>query len=326
MSTKPDWTHWSNALVRLGLEWVGVAVFAATPGLADIAYVTCQTGDEVSVIDLKSRAETARWMLPGKPAGVAVSSDAVFTVSADSKTVRRTHPQTGAIEAEQTLEGGPVGIALDPMRDRLFISDWYSARIWVLAAPDLSLIGSLSVGAAPAGLALSPDGRFLASAEKEADQATVFDAETLEPLHSVQVGTRPFGLTFAPDGRLFVANVGTNDVTIVDPQTGKVLATVPVGDRPYGVAFAQGRAFVTNQYDGTVSVIDLDSLDVLKTLTVGEYPEGIDATKDQSRIVLANWFDNTVTIVDAATLSVIEDIDTCDGPRAFGAFILGEQK
>ncbi|WP_300035575.1 YncE family protein [uncultured Roseobacter sp.] len=307
-------------------ELISVAACVAMPVMADTAYVTCQTGDALSVIDLSAGQETARWQLPGKPAGVAVSAEAVFTVSADSKTVQRMHPGTGTVEAAKTLEGGPVGIALDPARNRLFVSDWYSARIWVLAAPDLTVLQQLVVGAAPAGLALSPDGRFLASADKEADQASVFDAQTLEPLHRISVGTRPFGLSFAPDGRLFVANVGTNDVTVADPATGVVLATIPVGDRPYGVAFAQGHAFVTNQYDGTVSVIDLETLTVTKTLSVGEYPEGIDATPDQSRIVLANWFDNTVTIIDAGTQSVIEDVETCDGPRAFGAFILGEQQ
>ncbi len=315
-----------RSLVRQALEWAGIAVSIAMPSLADVAYVTCQTGDEVSVIDLTTRTETARWQVPGKPAGIAVAHNAVFTVSADSKTILRMNPETGAVAAETVLDGGPIGTVLDAARDRLFVSDWYSARIWVLAASDLTILRTLDVGASPAGLTLSPDGRFLASADKEANQVSVFDAETLEHLHSVQVGTRPFGLSFDPNGRLFVANVGTNDVTVVDPQNGEILATVQVGDRPYGVAFAQGHAFVTNQYAGTVSVIDLDALTVTKTLTVGEYPEGIDATSDRNHVVLANWFDNTITIIDANKQTVIEDIETCDGPRAFGAFILGGQK
>jgi YVTN family beta-propeller protein len=120
-----------------------------------------------------------------------------------------------------------------------------------------------------------------------------------------------------------VANVGSIDVTVVDPTHGRVETTVAAGDRPYGVAFAQGRAFVTNQYENTVTVINLATLDVSAILDVGEYPEGIDATSDDRQIVLANWFDNTVTIIDATTLAVVEDADTCDGPRAFGAFILG---
>ncbi|MEM9577885.1 MAG: cytochrome D1 domain-containing protein [Pseudomonadota bacterium] len=314
---------WSNDLVRRGLEALGIAAMVVPPAVADVAYVTCQTGDEVGIIDLTRGQETMRWQVPGKPAGVAVSPGAVFSVSAESKVIRRMHPGSGEVMAETTLDGGPIGVVLDAPRDRLFVSDWYAARIWVLAASDLSIERSLKVGAAPAGVALSPDGRFLASAEKDADQASVFDAETLELLHRISVGTRPFGLSFGPDGRLYVANVGSHDVTVADPQTGEHIATVPVGERPYGVSFAKGRAFVTNQYAGTISVIDTETLEMLKTLTVGEYPEGIDTTQDGKRVVLANWFDNTVTVVDAETLSVIETIETCDGPRAFGSFILG---
>jgi len=111
-----------------------------------------------------------------------------------------------------------------------------------------------------------------------------------------------------------IGNVGSNDITILDPASGETIATIPVGERPYGVAFAHGRGFVTNQYDNTISVIDMD---------VGEYPEGIDTTPDGNRIVLANWFDNSITVIDPKTLSVLFEVDTCDGPRAFGTFLLG---
>jgi YVTN family beta-propeller protein len=112
-------------------------------------------------------------------------------------------------------------------------------------------------------------------------------------------------------------------VKFLDPTSGERLATIPVGERPYGIAFAEGRAFVTNQYENTVSVIDLESLTHEAKIDVGEYPEGIDTTADGSRIVLANWFDNTVSVIDPKGLSVLFETDTCDGPRAFGTFLLG---
>lgn len=296
-------------------------ILAACPAAGDVAFVTCQNGDAVSVTDLATGAERARWPVPGKPAGIAVTpAGAVYTVSPDSKTVRRFAPD-GTLEAEVTLDGGPIGVAADPRRARVFVSDWYNARLWVLDAGTLAPQGELTVAAAPAGLALSPDGRWLASAERDADRVSLFDAGTLERRHAVAVGTRPFGLRFAPDGRLFVGNVGSNDVSVIDPAAGAVLATVPVGERPYGVAFAAGRAFVTNQYADSVSVIALDTLAPVATIDVGEYPEGIDATGD-GRLAVANWFDNTLSVIDAGTLKVVATVETADGPRAFGDFIL----
>lgn len=296
----------------------------ASPVWGEAAFVTCQNGEELSRIELTKMQETARWPLPGKPAGVAVGGDGVvFTVSPDDKQVRRVSTESGETLAQVTLEGGPIGIALDPLRGRVFVSDWYNARLWVLDSETLSVQAEMPTGTAPAGIAMSPDGRFVASADKDADQVTVFDADTLQALQSIPVGTRPFGLRFASDGRLFVGNVGSNDVSVIDVDTATVTVTVPVGERPYGVAFAKGRAFVTNQYANTLSVISLDTLEHETLIEVGEYPEGIDATANQDMLVVANWFDNTVSIVDPTTLNVLKTLETCDGPRAFGKFLGG---
>ena len=294
---------------------------AALPAAGEGAFVTCQNGDAVSVVDLDTGTERARWEVPGKPAGVAVGKDAVFTVSPDSKTVRR-FSLRGEVFASITLDGGPIGAAYDARHDRLFVSDWYNARLWALDGTTLEVQTELPAGAAPAGLALSHDGTLLAAAERDADRVSLYDTQTLARLRSVSVGTRPFGLGFAPDGRLFVGNVGSNDVTVIDPASGEVLATVPVGERPYGVAFAAGRAFVTNQYENTLSVIALADLSPVATLDTGEYPEGIAATHD-GRIAVANWFDNTLSVIDAASLETLALLETADGPRAFGAFLFG---
>ncbi|UMA64740.1 PQQ-binding-like beta-propeller repeat protein [Roseivivax marinus] len=291
---------------------------------ADMAYITNQNGDSLSVLDLTTRTEVLRFDLPGQPAGIAAGPDGrLYTVSPDSKTVRRLDPETGDALAEVRLDGGPTGIAYDASRGQVFVSDWYNARLWALDAETLEVEAELETAAAPAGLALSPDDRWLAAAERDADRVTLWDAGTLEPHARISVGTRPYGLRFAPDGRLFVGNVGTNDLSVIEPEAGTVTATIPVGERPYGVAFAQGRAFVTNQYAGTISVIALDTLDTVATLNAGEYPEGVDDAENGAIIVVANWFDNSVSLIDAATLEVMEEIATGDGPRAFGEFILG---
>jgi YVTN family beta-propeller protein len=314
-------------LVRQGLKGLVLLCLAAgSPVAGQTAFVTCQSGEVVSVIDLKTGQETARWAVPGKPAGISVAIDgSVFTVSPESKTVRRFAP-TGKEAAQTRLDGGPIGVAHDAARGRLFISDWYNSRIWVLDDQTLDTRGELTTGAAPAGLAISDDGRFLASADRDADQVSVFNAETLSLVARLDVGSRPFGLRYAPDGRLFVGNVGTNDVSVIDAQGSRITATIPVGARPYGVAFAQGRAFVSNQYEDSVSVINLDTLRHETKISVGEYPEGVDNTADDSRIVVANWFENTISVIDAKTLTVVDVIETGDGPRAFGEFLLGGER
>lgn len=317
-------THWSNALAHLKtLVFVGLSSLVASPLAAgDFAFVTNQNSEDLSILDLDARTEVGRVSIPGNPAGVAVLDDThIYTVSPDSKEIRRIDAD-GALLARVTLDGGPIGITLDPAHQRVFVSDWYNARIWVLDADTLQQTGVLETGSAPAGMDVSPDGTLLASADRDADQVSIFALSDLSLLHRLPVGTRPFGLHFAPDGRLFVGNVGSDDVTVLDATAGKALATVKVGARPYGVAFAQGRAFVTNQYADTVSVIDLETLAPIGLIDVGEYPEGIDVTGDNRTVVVANWFSNTVSLIDPTAMEVVGEIDTGDGPRAFGTFVL----
>ena len=290
---------------------------------ADYAYVTNQSSSDLSVVDLERMAEVGRVPVPGQPAGVAVAPElgAVFTVSPDTKMLRRYGMPAGAPEAERRLDGGPIGVAVDERRGRVFVSDWYNARVFVLAADGLATVNVLAAGSAPAGLAVSADGQWLATADRDANQVSIFDAETLTLRHRVTVGSRPFGVTFSPDGRLFSADVGSNTVTVVDPVSGRVLGHVKTRERPYAVAFASGRGFVTNQYDDSVSVFDAQSLAAVSVIDTGEYPEGIDASADGRRIIVANWFSNSLTIIDSESLQILGEITTGDGPRAFGRFV-----
>lgn len=311
---------------RLGLRATDLALcvipflVAAQVAAGDLAYVTNQNSSDLSILDLDARTEIARIPIPGKPAGITLDDKVIYTVSPDSKTVRKLS-RTGEIQAETVLDGGPIGVALDKMRGRLFVTDWYNARLWVLDAATLETQQSLTTGSAPAGVALSPDGAWLVSADRDADQITIFDAETLAAHASVTVGLRPFAVTFGPDGRIFTADVGSDSLTVVDPATAKILATIPTGARPYGVAFAGGKGFVSNQYADTVTVFDLATLTPSDLIDVGEYPEGIGATTDGSVIVVANWFSNSVSLIDSTSHEIIGEIATGDGPRAFGTFI-----
>jgi len=287
------------------------------------AFVTNQNSSDVSVLDLESQTEIRRIPVPGKPAGVAVSPvhGSFYTVSPDSKTVHRFSLKTCEEIAHALLPGGPTGITVAHGLGKVFVSDWYNARVFVLDATTLSHVADLATGSAPAGVVVSPNEGWFASADRDADQVSIFDLPSMDLRHRVTVGTRPFGIAIGPDERLHVANVGTHDISVVDPDTGTVVATVPVGKRPYGVGFAQGLAFSTDQYADTVTVYSLESLSPLNEIDVGEYPEGIEATPDGSLVVSTNWFSNTVSLINPATQTVVGEIETGDGPRAFGRFL-----
>lgn len=305
---------------------LGACLALAAPPVAagDLAFVTNQNSNDLSVLDLDTRREIRRIPVPGSPAGVAVSPEGfVITVSPSDKTIRKFDAGSGALLGSLQLDGGPIGIALE---DRTaYVSDWYNARIWIIGTQDMTLRGTLTTGAAPSGLAVSTDGTWLVSADRDADQLSVFRLPGGALLRQIPVGARPFAVSFGPDGHVYSADVGSNTITISDVTNGSRVAQYRTGERPYGVAFAAGRAFVSDQYADTVSVFDQTSRARIATIDVGEYPEGIAADSQGRHIIVANWFSNTVSVIDADTLTLMYDIETGDGPRAFGTFILAEE-
>ena len=291
-----------------------------SPAVAgDIAFVTSQNGDAVSVVDLETRRIVAQAPLPGGPAPVAYDPQTGRAYVIAAGTGRLSVLDTDArILAGADLGEGAFGLAAAP-GGGVFVTDWYGGRLLRLDA-GLRPLWQAVTGAAPAGVAVSEDGALVATADRDADAVSLFDAETGRLLHRVATaGEHPFAVTFH-DGRLWSADVLGNRVSVIDPAAGRLTGQVPTGSHPYGIAFAGGRGFVTNQYAGTVTVFDPDTLAVLAEVEVGDYPEGIAPLSDGSGVVVANWDSDEIVILDAAGLTVSAGIDMPAGPRAFGRF------
>jgi len=299
--------------IRLALAGM-VCTFPAVA--ADLAFVTSQNAEVVSLVDLQNGQVMAETPVPGAPAPVAFDPEhgrayvisagtGLLTVLDDKAAVVRTLP----------LPEGAFGIALAP-DGGLFVTEWYQSRLLRLDK-DLNVLWTASTGKAPAGVAT--DGKLVATADRDDDQVSILDAGTGKRLATVPVGKHPYAVLFH-DGKLWTADVQSDTVSVVDPVAGQKIGQVPTGSHPYGVAFAGGRGFVTNQYAGTVTVFDPQTLTVLGTLETGDYPEGIAPLPDGSGVVVAHWDSNTLVWIDAATLKITRESELPDGPRAFGAF------
>lgn len=292
----------------------------ASPALAgDLAFVTSQTADMVTVLDIATGQVLAQTPVAGKPAPVAYdpAMRRAYVIAADTGRLT-VLDERGAITASQTLGEGAFGLAVAP-GGGLFVTDWFGARLLRLDR-DLEQAWAVPTGAAPAGVAVSGDGAWVATADRDRDGVSIFDAATGALLHRVKTaGAHPFGITFH-DGRFWTADVQGDTVSVIDPASGRLAGSVPTGSHPYAVAFAKGRGFVTNQYAGTLTVFDPATLAVLAEVPVGDYPEGISPLPDGKALAVANWDSDTLAIIDAESLEITAEIALPPGPRAFGQF------
>lgn len=295
-------------------------VLLASPVMAgDLAFVTSQNGNALSVVDLGDGQVTAQVQIPGAPAPVAYDAERgrVHVIAANTG---RLHvlDKTLTPLRQMDLGEGAFGIATGP-DGALFVTDWFGARLMRLDR-ELAPVWQTATGAAPAGVAVSTDGRLVATADRDSDAVSIFAAGDGSLLHRVKTaGAHPFGITFHDD-LFWTADVMGDSVSVIDPAAGRLVGQIPTGSHPYAVAFAKGRGFVTNQYDGTVTVFDAVSHVIEGTITVGDYPEGISTLPEGSGVAVANWDSDTLSIIDATDLAVTMTVDLPSGPRAFGVF------
>ena len=292
----------------------------ASPALAgDLAFVTSQNADMVTLVETATGTVVARTPVPGKPAPVAYDPvmGRAYVIAADTGRLF-VLDEEGVVRDSLDLGEGAFGLAT-AVDGGLFVTDWFGARLIHLDR-DLQKVWEVPTGAAPAGVAASADGQWVATADRDADAVSIFDARSGALLHRIgTAGAHPFGISWH-EGRFWTADVQGDTVSVIDPVSGSLTGQVPTGSHPYAVAFAGGRGFVTNQYDGTLTVFDPASLDVLAEVPVGDYPEGISALPDGTAVAVANWDSDTLTVVNAESLAITAEIDMPSGPRAFGQF------
>nr|WP_207102672.1 YncE family protein [Paracoccus shandongensis] len=292
----------------------------ASPALAgDLAFVTSQNAEMVTLVDTATGLVLAQTPVGGKPAPVAYDPAAgrAYVIAADTGQLV-VLDEAGRVTDSSALGEGAFGLAVAP-GGGLFVTDWFGARLLRLD-PDLKQVWAVPTGAAPAGVAVSDDGRMVATADRDGDGVSIFDAGTGALLHRVKTaGAHPFGITFH-DGRFWTADVQGDRVSVIDPAAGRLTGQVPTGSHPYAVAFAGGRGFVTNQYAGTLTVFDPATLAVLAEVPIGDYPEGISPLPDGKALAVANWDSDTLVLIDAESLEITAEIDMPPGPRAFGQF------
>lgn len=313
------WRASASMIRRVRLFIMAVFLPFSPAAARDLAFITSQNGNAVSIVDLNSHEIIADSPVDGAPAPVAYDprGGRAYVISADTGRLSVLDEEARIIDRRELGEGA-FGVAVAP-DGGVFVTDWYRGRLLRLDGA-LQELWAVDTGAAPAGVAVSNDGLLVATADRDDNQVSLFDSRTGRLIRKIKTaGEHPFAVTFHA-GRIWTADVQSDTVSVIDPLKGQLVGQIETGSHPYGVAFAGGHGFITNQYASTLTVFDPDNLEVLKEIEVGDYPEGIAPLPDGSGVAVANWDSDTVVIVDAKTFEITTEIETPAGPRAFGQF------
>ncbi|HEV8123341.1 MAG TPA: YncE family protein [Gemmatimonadales bacterium] len=213
-------------------------------------YVTNQTGQSLSIIDVASSTEIVRLPLQadgfnlivsknGAKVYVTLSTGLVDVVSTSSNTVTK------------SIQLGPVtnGLALNPSGSLVFISSRDAGTVSVINTTNDFVVGTLVTGGMPQRMAVSPDGTELYIAN-ETLGLDIWSLKTRTRITTVPM--QAYGLGMTPDGvHLYVTDPLGGNIRVVNRVTRALVTTLSVGGTPRNVAFNKGgsAAFITNEVD-----------------------------------------------------------------------------
>ena len=283
----------------------GRADTAAAAGVSaggELAYVTNEDSQNLSVIDTRTDSVIATIPVGTRPRGVKVSPDGrtVYVALSGSPKCPPTMPDE---ECEK--------LKADKTKDGIAEVDVVARRVRRV----------LPGGSDPEQFDISGDGTRLYISNEDAGTASLVDVKSGTIDTTVPVGAEPEGVRLSPDGKLaYVTAESDTSIRVLDAATGAVKARIKVDRRPRDVAFTPDgkRAYATAEVGGTVSVIDVAKNRVIATIKLppDAKPMGLRVSPDASRVYVATGRGSTVVVIDPATNKIVGTVKV--GQRPWG--------
>jgi YVTN family beta-propeller protein len=214
------------------------------------AYVTNQTGQSMSVIDVAENTVLTTVPLTADGFNLVTSADGqkVF-VSVATGQVYVVDAGTNQIVDSIILGPAVNGFARHPRKKLIHISSRDAGTVSEVSTTSNQVARTLLTGGAPQRLAVTPNGRELLIAN-ETLGLDIWNLET--GVRDTTVGMAAYGLALSPDGeKVYVTSGPGGIITIVNRADRSVDTTLTVGGITRNVAFdAKGKtAIITNEAD-----------------------------------------------------------------------------
>lgn len=206
------------------------------------AYVTCEAGNSVIVLD------TNRWERI----------------------------------AEIPTGGHPTGVTFHPSGQWAYITNRLDDTVSVIDTQQRVVIATAPVGDEPHGVRTDASGKVLFVANSSTDDISVLDAQSLEPIKRLEASRNPWSIALSPDGKhLLVTNTlprfvpfrtpSVAEVTMIDAESAMVerRAVVPGANLLMGVSWHPSGEFALCTLNRTSNLVPMTRLLQGWTITNG---------------------------------------------------------
>ena len=222
--------------IRVGPAPTRVLANARTATGAQLAYVTTQFSEAVSVIDLQRRQQIGSIAVPGHPLGAVLSPDG------HTLYVTTNHDRLVAISTLQRAVIGMTSIPLavhqlgiHPSGRWLLVPCWRAGVVVEVDAATLGITRRFQVGGIVQEVVVAPDGQTL-YASNERGWLDTIHLPSGRRTDTVEFGTAAFGLALSTDAmHVFVGLLEAGRVLVLQRQGLVERAAIPTGGRPRAI-------------------------------------------------------------------------------------------
>ncbi|MEQ5837663.1 YVTN family beta-propeller repeat protein [Marinobacter sp. NFXS9] len=308
-------------LRQLGPALGLTAALLAPAAMADLAYVSNEKDNTLSVIDMDSLEVVDTLPVGKRPRGILMSKDKslLYICASDDDTVQVMDLKTRKII--DTLPSGedPEQFALHPNNRHLYISNEDDAIVTVVDVKTKDVLAQIDVGVEPEGMAVSPDGKWAINTTETSNMLHWIDTETMQLADNTMVDQRPRHVEFTHDGsQAWASSEIGGTVTVVDVASRKILKDLsfkirgvhPDKIQPVGVKLTKDGqyAFIALGPANHVAVVDAKTFEVLDYVLVGGRVWHMDFSADESQLLTTNGVTGDVSVIDVDDLKVIKSI------------------
>lgn len=149
---------------------------------------------------------------------LSVDGSQFISANMDAGSVSILDAESGELLTEQALGKDLRRLALDPINNRLLVSDYLADQLYLIDAKSLNLIKTIKTGYRPFGIVYDEYNKQYYVTLFEAKQLITVSTDG-EITATTQTADTPRGLALTNDGRLFVTHSMTGQVSIYNTRT-----------------------------------------------------------------------------------------------------------
>lgn len=228
------------------------------------AYVTDDSSDQVTPINLSSGTVEKPISVPGGPEGIAVTPNGAtaYVAEPQSNTVTPINLKTGVVGSPIEVQGVGLGIAVSPDGATLYVSSALGGSLTPISLPGGTIGTPITIdGGAGGAVAITPNGRTAFVTDDNGELLPV-DLATGAASAPISVGGHPTGIAVTPNGSTaYVVDSIDNTVTPVSLTSGASgsVISVPAGVEG-GIAITpDGKTAYLTTGSATVTALNLGS-------------------------------------------------------------------